>query len=421
MSASAPDPERDDWVEKVVHAAGKLGFNEMRLRWKLIRWQERRRQAAVRREQRDLHVNYAHKTCGECGAVQDRDEATCTSCGAKLGKRGFQVLRRLGIALPAGLSVSALLAFAIVIAYARVWIAMGGGFHAPSGQLLVDFGGRWPPAMADEPWRVLTSAFLHIGWMHLGFNLLAIASIGPHIERWFGRTTMLGLFVVTGVLANVGALQVGGLVVSAGASGGIMGLIGVAAGAGHRLGTRPGLALRNDMLKWSAYTFAFGFVVGADNWAHLFGGLSGAVFGLALRPATWRRRALRPARILVGGIGVAGTIAAVAIILTRQPSPPTDPEAAEVAQTVFRDFAEVCRRHRAGDDAGAIEAAKHFADVTQGELGGSAAATPELAAIVAECDAVEAMRARCSRGEAQAAECRMYQPIFDALPPPTTK
>lgn len=418
MSASAPGPQRDeDWVEKVVHAAGKLGVNEMRLRWKLLRWQERRRQAARRREQRALHVGYAHKTCGECGAVQDRDEATCTSCGAKLGRRGLQILRRLGIVAPAGLSMSALLAVAIVIAYVRVWIAMGGGFGSPSGQLLVDFGGRWPPAMADEPWRVLTSVFLHIGWLHLGFNLLAIASIGPHIEAWFGRATMLGLFVVTGVLANVGALQIGNVVVSAGASGGIMGLIGVAAGAGHRVGTPPGLALRNAMLKWCAYTFVFGFFVGADNWAHLFGALSGAAFGFALPPATWRRRALLPARVLVAVLGAAGTIAAVAIILTRQPSPPAAERAAQVAQKQLNDFIDMCRRHRAGDQAGAIDAAnRSIADLQR--LMGAKAPALDPASLLEECANIEAIRTGCRRGDVPTDVCATYKPILDALPPP---
>ena len=40
MSTSPPEPTGDgDWIEKVVNVAGALGFNKMRLRWKLIRWQ----------------------------------------------------------------------------------------------------------------------------------------------------------------------------------------------------------------------------------------------------------------------------------------------------------------------------------------------------------------------------------------------
>ena len=39
---------------------------------------------------------------------------------------------------------------------------------------------------------------LHGGLLHLLFNLLAIASVGPRIEELYGRATMLGLLIVTG-------------------------------------------------------------------------------------------------------------------------------------------------------------------------------------------------------------------------------
>jgi membrane associated rhomboid family serine protease len=409
---SQPPPEQDgDWIEKVVNAAGKLGFNKMRLRWKLIRWQERRRQAARRREQQVQHITYAHKTCGECGAVQDKDEAVCGSCGAKLGKRGLQVLGRLGVMLPVGLSVSSLLALAILVAYGKTWVEMGGGFGSPSAALLHDLGARWPPSMADEPWRLLTPVFLHIGLLHLAFNLLAIASIGPRIEERYGRLSMLGLFVATGVLANMGALGVGDMVVSAGASGGVMGLIGVAAGSGQREGTGRGRALRNDMLKWSAYTFIFGFGMGADNWAHLFGGLAGAVFGFAVRPTTWRRRALIPARVLVGLVGIAGTIAALAIILTREPASPTAGDTR--GSDAMDQYIEICKRHRAGDMPGAIEATKKYME------GFEVPAPTEIDADVVErtCADLEGFRELCTAGKASVETCRMYRRVFHELPP----
>lgn len=410
MSTPPPD-QGGDWIEKVVEAAGKLGFNKMRLRWKLIRWQERRRQAARRREQQVQHITYAHKTCGECGAVQDKDATVCGSCGAKLGKRGFQVLGRLGVMLPVGLSVSSLLALAILVAYGKTWIEMGGGFGSPSAALLHDLGARWPPSMADEPWRLLTPVFLHIGLWHLGFNLLAIASIGPRIEERYGRVTMLGLFVATGVLANMGALGVGDMVVSAGASGGVMGLIGVAAGSGHREGTGRGRELRNDMLKWTAYTFILGFAVGADHWAHLFGGLAGAVFGFAVKPTTWTRRALIPARVLVGLVGIAGTIAAVAIILTREPAPALDEQVAGDAH--LDQYIEVCKRHRAGDMPGAIEALKTYMRAfAEGSLESIDARHVEEA-----CLGVEVIREGCATGASPVELCRMYRRVFRELPP----
>src|SRR5262249_7028626 len=156
-----------------------------------------------RREQWVTHVRYQHKTCPECGAVQDRDEKVCTACGAALTRRGIQVLQRIGLTTPQVLSMSTLVTLAILGVYLRVWIAAGGGLGSPSAPLLRDFGGHWPPDTAEQPWRLVTAIFLHAGLWHLGFNLLAIATIGPRVEALYGRLTMLMVFVVTGTLANL--------------------------------------------------------------------------------------------------------------------------------------------------------------------------------------------------------------------------
>ncbi len=425
-----PEPEQpgkadDAWIEKVVNVAGNLGFNKTRLRWKLIRWQANRTKAQNARAQQRLHVAYAHKTCRECGAVQDKEEAVCTACGAKLGSRGLQVLGRLGILMPVGISMSTLIAIGIMIAYARVWVAAGGGFQSPPVMLLFDFGGRWPPAMAEEPWRLVTAVFLHAGLWHLAFNLLAIATIGPRIEELYGRTTTLGLFVVTGVLANLGALQVGRLAVGIGASGGLMGLIGVAVGYGHRAGRGRGHALRDDMLKWSAYTILFGFAVGADNWAHLFGLLAGAAFGFAVRPAAWKRRIVLPARLLLGAIGVIGSIGAIAIILTRTPAPieeTSDPALGADGQLteVIAGYGAVCTAFYGGDLPGAIAAAKQLEIADVGLDGDQLDAT----AIEAICDGLQQLRVTCgtmatldaTAREQYEAVCNLYAPVFRTLP-----
>jgi membrane associated rhomboid family serine protease len=423
--AKKPDADDDAWIEKVVNVAGHLGFNKMRLRWKLIRWQDNRRKAARLREQKALHIGYAHKTCSECGHVQDKDEAVCTSCGAKLGKRGFQVLGRLGILMPEAVSVSTLIAIACLFVYARVWIAQGGGFSAPSPYLLIDFGGRWPPLVAEEPWRLVTSVFLHANLMHIAFNLLAIATIGPRIEELYGRTTALGMFVITGVLANVGALYVGHVFgVGIGASGGLSGLIGIVAGYGQRSGTTRGRHLRNDMLKWMAYTFILGFAIGADNWAHLFGLLGGLVFGFAINPTQWKRKLLLPARILIGLVGVVASIGAVVIIFTRQPSDPEDharSAAQESMGNMVNGMIDICVPFYAGDAPKAIAAAKRVYANTEID----SEMTIDEVVVGQTCDGIQMLRSTCledrSKWTAEQREsydrmCTLYKPVFDAVP-----
>ncbi len=384
-----------------MRVAGALGMNPVRVRWKLLRWQEGRRRAQRRREQWVTHVRYQHKTCPTCGAVQDRDEKVCTACGAALARRGVQVLQRIGLSAPELISMSTLLALAMLGVYLRVWIAAGGGLRSPGFDVLRAFGGNWLAGTAEEPWRLVTAIFLHAGLWHLGFNLIAIASIGPRIEALYGRLTMLMLFVVTGALANLGSDVMGLDGVGIGASGGVMGLVGAAAGYGQRQGTAGGRALRNAMLQWAVYTFVLGFWLHADNRAHAFGFATGAGFGYAVRPAAWSHPRLVPVRALGKLVGAAGAIAALAIIFTRTPPPPPEPRpdratAADDDEGVgasanLARMVDLCRAHgsdhaaRPGPGSGP---GSRLDDATDG------------ATIERICDGLYDLRARCRGGQA---------------------
>jgi len=381
-----------------------VGMNPTRVRWKLIRWHERRNRDRRRLEQKVDHIKYEHKTCDECGAVQDRDAKVCSSCGAKLAGRTLHVLRRLGIIAPEALSLSTLLALVIMTAYARVWVAQGGGFHAPPGNLLLDFGADWHVGYGDEYWRLLTAAFLHMGFWHLAFNLIAIASVGPQVEQIWGRLAMLFLFVVTAVAGFVLSDAMQPNVLTAGASGGVCGLIGAAAGYGQRLGTTRGKTIRNDMVKWFAYTIVFGFAVNANNWAHLGGAVAGAAFGFALPQAVWNRRSMLPVRFVLKLAGVAATIAALAIILTRTPTPPetgADPQTARVDL-----LARICHVWRVDPNGG-----QQLYVTTMTRLGRMQEPNIDVSAM---CNGMLEVRNACKRGQADLA-CPAIERAFSDL------
>ncbi len=294
----------DDWslIEPAVRVAGALGFNPVRVRWKLARAQKAWRAMTHQAGQRVEHVRYAHRVCPACGAIQDRSTTRCTGCGERLPSRAWEILGRVGLVTPQFVSVSALLAFAMAVIYVRMVVAQGGGgilgFDIPT---LLRFGAHGSSAVyAGQWWRLATAVFLHIGLWHIGFNLFALVQIGPQIEEIFGRGRMLFFFLLTGVVGNVASQWVGLSAVSAGASGAIMGLIGVAAGWGQRDGTSIGRRMRNDMLKWGLYTMVFGYLIGANNVAHGAGFVSGAVLGLAFSPAWLRRRTHSPLGTILG-------------------------------------------------------------------------------------------------------------------------
>ncbi|NLD71497.1 MAG: rhomboid family intramembrane serine protease, partial [Chloroflexi bacterium] len=87
-------------------------------------------------------------------------------------------------------------------------------------RVLIDFGAKFNPliVLEQEYWRLVTPMFLHIGFLHLAFNSYALFAFGLDVERLFGRTRFLALYVLAGIAGAVASF-VGNEAVSAGASG----------------------------------------------------------------------------------------------------------------------------------------------------------------------------------------------------------
>ena len=116
-------------------------------------------------------------------------------------------------------------------------LAGGGTLGSPSGSVFEDgalfiarvsgFGELI--GLADgEWWRLITSAFLHAGIIHLGMNMLALWWFGGALEAALGRGRFLLLYVVSGLAGSAGALLLSPEAVTVGASGAIFGMLGAA-------------------------------------------------------------------------------------------------------------------------------------------------------------------------------------------------
>ena len=82
---------------------------------------------------------------------------------------------------------------------------------------------------AGEGWiTLLTSQFLHGGWLHLGFNMLFLWIFGDNMEDEWGHARFLGFYLACGALAALAqvAADPGGRVPMVGASGAIAGVLG---------------------------------------------------------------------------------------------------------------------------------------------------------------------------------------------------
>lgn len=91
-----------------------------------------------------------------------------------------------------------------------------------------------PVRLVAEPWTLITSMFLHApnSLLHILFNMIALYSVGPVLERMIGHWRFLGLYVISGLGGSLGlmvwaAVAPGGIgwqMAAYGASGALFGL-----------------------------------------------------------------------------------------------------------------------------------------------------------------------------------------------------
>lgn len=110
-------------------------------------------------------------------------------------------------------------------------VALGVDPRQPSLQSLSTWGANVGPAViGGQWWRLFTAMFLHIGFIHILFNMVALWSIGGFVERLLGRTGFGIVYVLAGLGASLTSIAWNPDVVSAGASGAIFGLFGALLG-----------------------------------------------------------------------------------------------------------------------------------------------------------------------------------------------
>jgi membrane associated rhomboid family serine protease len=188
-------------------------------------------------------------------------------------------------------------------------VLAGAGILLGDVEVLVRWGANYAPLTAHGGWwRLLTSAFLHFGIIHLVFNMLALGQVGSLVERLYGNYVYLGIYLFSAIASSLASLLWhGDKTVSAGASGAIFGVYGaLLAYCVVQRGAVPTSVL-SGIWKSTAvfvlYSLFYGLAhKGIDNAAHIGGLISGLIAGGAFAcplDIEWRRRAQK--RIALGG------------------------------------------------------------------------------------------------------------------------
>ncbi|MBV9157108.1 MAG: rhomboid family intramembrane serine protease [Acidobacteriaceae bacterium] len=194
-----------------------------------------------------------------------------------------------------------------------------------SPQALLKWGANYGPLTAtrNEWWRVLTCLFVHMGFVHVGFNMLVLYQIGPFMERLLGNIGFLIVYLVAGVAGAICSLALNPYVVSAGASGAIFGLYGALIGfLILRRDSIPGPALTKILrsaIIFLIYNAVFGLLrSGVDLAAHGGGLVAGVICGLAIStPIKEGFRQRRLVRVAAAGLGCTVVMTALATQLPR--------------------------------------------------------------------------------------------------------
>jgi membrane associated rhomboid family serine protease len=137
-------------------------------------------------------------------------------------------------------------------------------------------------------YRLITSAFLHVSLLHIASNLLALAIVGPALERLLGPLRLAAVYFLSALGGSAAVYLLGvRLTPVVGASGAIFGLFGACLVLVRRLGLDPqyliGIIAINFILTFS--------IPNISKLGHIGGFVVGCVAALAIggSPATTSR------------------------------------------------------------------------------------------------------------------------------------
>ena len=164
--------------------------------------------------------------------------------------------------------------------------------------------------LSGEPWRLLSSVFLHSSVSHLLMNMFAFLVVGAVAERILGKWRLLIIWLFSGVFGGLisacyALRDSEQIVISVGASGAIMGIAGAAIAT--QLASGTGTHHKNQrrvfsLLGMVALTLLYGArQTGIDNACHIGGLIAGGALGWLSARLSGQNRLVTEGGIIVAG------------------------------------------------------------------------------------------------------------------------
>jgi membrane associated rhomboid family serine protease/Tfp pilus assembly protein PilF len=176
---------------------------------------------------------------------------------------------------------------------------------SPSGANLLAWGANYGPyTLTGQWWRLLTSCFVHIGIIHIAFNMWCLWSLGGLAERLYGRATFACVYVLCGISGSlVSVFWHHNPTMSAGASGAIFGIAGAVIASlklGEMSSGEMAQGTMRSLLVFVGYNVVFGAISGStDNACHFGGLIAGVILGALIAKVAPESRLLPRLGVLV--------------------------------------------------------------------------------------------------------------------------
>jgi membrane associated rhomboid family serine protease len=147
-------------------------------------------------------------------------------------------------------------------------------------------------AVAHQPWRILSAAFLHVNVVHLALNMWALVVFGRILEVMLGARRFIVLYGLSALGGGLASSLVHAAILSAGASGAVWGLMTAQIALLVRLKRERGPEAvpvpTSALMKPLVINFLLSLLPFIDLSAHLGGGTVGA--GLIFSGVMWGPR-----------------------------------------------------------------------------------------------------------------------------------
>jgi membrane associated rhomboid family serine protease len=183
------------------------------------------RQTCYRHPNRETGVS-----CSNCGRPICPECMTSTPVGMRCPECARQTTKvRVGAGAfspTAGKMPATIALIGINVVVFLIELAGGGAGSVSGGGNVIDDAGLHGPDVADgDWWRVVSSGFLHAGFLHLLLNMYVLYVAGSILEPGIGTPRFLGIYFASLIAGSLGALIVDPNAVTVGASGAIFGLM----------------------------------------------------------------------------------------------------------------------------------------------------------------------------------------------------